>query len=80
MPSSCGVGVATGASGIPQRHARAETDGARVTGDQPRRGTFAPMGRFNTQRLHSHLGDTPPTEFEEAYAARQADHARVGNQ
>ena len=26
----------------------------------------------NTQRLHSHLGDTPPAEFEEAYAARQA--------
>ena len=34
----------------------------------------------NTQRLHSHLGDTPPAEFEEAYAARQADHALVGNQ
>ena len=33
----------------------------------------------NTQRLHSHLGDTPPAEFEEAYAARQADHALVGN-
>ena len=35
------MGVAAGASGIPQRHARAETDGAGVTGDQPRRGTFA---------------------------------------
>ena len=34
----------------------------------------------NTQRLHSHLGDTPPAEFEEAYSARQADHALVGNQ
>ena len=34
----------------------------------------------NTQRLHSHLGDTPPAEFEEAYAARQADCALVGNQ
>ena len=34
----------------------------------------------NHQRLHSTLGDTPPTEFEEAYAARQADHALVGNQ
>ena len=34
------------------------------------------MGRYNTQRLHSHLGDTPPAEFEEAYAARQADHAK----
>ena len=34
----------------------------------------------NTQRLHSHLGDTPPAEFEEAYSAQQADHALVGNQ
>ncbi len=34
----------------------------------------------NTQRLHSHLGDIPPAEFEEAYAGRQADHALVGNQ
>ena len=34
----------------------------------------------SSQRLHSHLGDTPPAEFEEAYAARQADHALVGNQ
>ena len=34
----------------------------------------------NTQRLHSHLGDIPPAEFEEAYAAQQADCALVGNQ
>ena len=34
----------------------------------------------NTQRLHSHLGDLPPAEFEEAYAGRQPDHALVGNQ
>ena len=34
----------------------------------------------NAQRLHSHLGDTPPAEFEEAYAGRQADHVLVGNQ
>ena len=34
----------------------------------------------NTQRLHSHLGDTPPAEFEEAYAGRQPDCALVGNQ
>ena len=34
----------------------------------------------NTQRLHSHLGDLPPAEFEEAYAGRQADCALVGNQ
>ena len=35
---------------------------------------------YNTQRLHGHLGDIPPAEFEEAYSARQADHALVGNQ
>ena len=34
----------------------------------------------NTQRLHSHLGDLPPAEFEEAYAGRQPDCALVGNQ
>ena len=34
----------------------------------------------NTQRLHSHLGDLPPAEFEEAYSAQQADCALVGNQ
>jgi putative transposase len=36
---------------------------------------------FNTERLHSALGDLPPTEFEAAfYAAQQADPVRVGNQ
>ena len=34
----------------------------------------------NTQLLHSHLGDIPPAEFEDAYSARQADCALVGNQ
>ena len=57
------MGVAAGASGIPQRHARAETDGAGVTGDQPRRGTFAPTSRCNTQRLQSTLNDATPTEW-----------------
>ena len=42
--------------------------------------TLAWVHWHNTQRLHSHLGDTPPAEFEEAYAARQADCALVGNQ
>ena len=42
--------------------------------------TLAWVHWHNTQRLHSHLGDTPPAEFEEAYAGRQADHALVGNQ
>jgi putative transposase len=35
----------------------------------------------NTQRLHSYLGDVPPTEFEAAfYAAQQAAPIGVGNQ
>lgn len=34
----------------------------------------------NHQRLHSHLGDIPPTEFEAAYAAHQTDREPVGNQ
>ena len=34
----------------------------------------------NHQRLHSYLGDIPPTEFEAAYAARQPDRSTVGNQ
>ena len=42
--------------------------------------TLAWVHWHNTQRLHSHLGDIPPAEFEEAYAGRQADHALVGNQ
>ena len=36
---------------------------------------------FNTDRLHTALGDIPPTEFEAAfYAAQQTDPAGVGNQ
>ena len=42
--------------------------------------TLAWVHWHNTQRLHSHLGDTPPAEFEEAHAGRQADCALVGNQ
>lgn len=34
----------------------------------------------NSQRLHTHLGDVPPTEFEAAYAARRPDQQTVGNQ
>ena len=35
----------------------------------------------NTERLHSHCGDVPPTEFEAAsYAANPAAPAGVGNQ
>lgn len=36
---------------------------------------------FNTDRLHSYLGDLPPTEFEAAfYAAQQPDPIGVGIQ
>lgn len=34
----------------------------------------------NHQRLHTYLGDIPPTEFEAAYAAQQPDHQTVRNQ
>ena len=42
--------------------------------------TLAWVHWHNHQRLHSHLGDTPPAEFEETYAAQRTDHALVGNQ
>ncbi|MDE0669285.1 MAG: IS3 family transposase, partial [bacterium] len=42
--------------------------------------TLAWVHRHNQQRLHSHLGDLPPAEFEAAYAARRTDHTLVGNQ
>ena len=34
----------------------------------------------NNRRLHTYLGEIPPTEFEAAYAARRPDHQTVGNQ
>ena len=34
----------------------------------------------NTERLHGHLNDVPPSEFEAAYAAQQADQQLVGIQ
>src|SRR4051812_37000329 len=43
--------------------------------------TLAWVHWFNTQRLHSSLGDLPPTEFETAfYAAQQPTPTGVGNQ
>jgi putative transposase len=43
--------------------------------------TLAWVHWFNTERLHSALGDLPPTEFEAAfYAAQQATPIGVGNQ
>ena len=35
---------------------------------------------FNHARLHGHLGDVPPVEFEAAYHAKQASHLPVGIQ
>ena len=35
---------------------------------------------YNTQRLHSYLGDTPPAEREDAYDAERSSPAPVGNQ
>jgi putative transposase len=35
---------------------------------------------FNNRRLHGHLGDVPPTEFEDAYAAQHTDPDTVGTQ
>ncbi len=34
----------------------------------------------NTQRLHSYLGDIPPTEYEEAHYAQPATPATIGDQ
>lgn len=43
--------------------------------------TLAWVHWFNTERLHSSLGDLPPTEYEAAfYAAQQAAPIGVGNQ
>jgi putative transposase len=42
--------------------------------------TLAWVDWFNTRRLHGHLGDTPPAEFEAAYAAQPAGSELVGIQ
>ena len=42
--------------------------------------TLAWVHWHNHQRLHGHLGDIPPAEYEEAYSAQGADHTLVGNQ
>ena len=59
---------------------RGPTGGPWRSVDDVELATLAWVHWHNTQRLHSHLGDTPPAEFEEAYAGRQVDHALVGNQ
>ena len=35
---------------------------------------------FNTQRLHSYLGDVPPAEYEDVYAAQTRVEEKIGNQ
>jgi len=42
--------------------------------------TLAWVHWHNTQRLHGHLGDIPPAEFEAAYDARQTDRAPGANE
>ena len=59
---------------------RGPTGGPWRSVDDVELATLAWVHWHSTQRLHSHLGDTPPTEFEEAYAAQRADHELVGNQ
>ena len=59
---------------------RGPTQGPWRNVDDVELATLAWVHWHNNQRLHSHLGDLPPAEFEEAYAGRQADHALVGNQ
>ena len=59
---------------------RGPTQGPWRNVDDVELATLAWVHWHNTQRLHSHLGDTPPAEFEEAYAGRQPDCALVGNQ
>ena len=59
---------------------RGPTQGPWRSIDDVELATLAWVHWHNHQRLHSHLGDIPPTEFEAAYAARRADHELVGNQ
>jgi len=52
-----------------------------TTRDQARRDIATWISDWHKhQRLHGHLGDIPPAEFEAAYAAHQTDHEPVGNQ
>ena len=48
----------------PRQTAQASPATSPDEGPSPRRGTFAPMGRYNTQRLQSTLNDATPTEWE----------------
>ncbi len=59
---------------------RGPTGGPRRTVDDVELATLTWVHWHNHQRLHGHLGDVPPAEFEAAYAARRTDHTLVGNQ
>ncbi len=59
---------------------RGPTGGPRRTVGDVEPADLAWVHWHNHQRLHGHLGDTPPTEFEAAYAAQQTDREPVGNQ
>ena len=59
---------------------RGPTGGPWRTVDDVELATLTWVHWHNHQRLHSHLGDIPPTEFEAAYAAHQTDREPVGNQ
>ena len=59
---------------------RGPTQGPWRSVDDVELATLAWVHWHNHQRLHGHLGDTPPAEFEETYAAQRTDHALVGNQ
>ena len=58
---------------------RGPTGGPRRTVDDVELATLTWVHWHNHQRLHGHLGDLPPTEFEAAYAARQTDREPDGN-
>ena len=68
-----GFGGGSPAEGFAGSDVEGERDGVELA-------TLGWVHWHNHQRLHTYLGDTPPAEFEAAYAGRQADCALVGNQ
>ena len=59
---------------------RGPTGGPRRSVGDVEPATLAWVHRHNTQRLHGHLDDIPPAEYEAAHAAQRTDHTLVGNQ
>ena len=60
--------------------ARGPTGGPRRSVGDVEPATLAWVHWHNTQRLHGHLDDIPPAEYEAAHAAQRTDHTLVGNQ